>query len=473
MMLVNALSFCQKLEYIAPVLTKPGEGKINKNVSFVLTTDPRLNDTRDYANCIEIIDADEPWPPRWYLMDSAWKRPEKTDTIFPDVALFQDARFQSGHFTFYKNEDSEHLNRRLGTSEKYVICNDKLQPVDSVVKYDLPLNGHDLRINNKGEKLFLARLDTTLDLRKVSGNDGDSDVRVIVDVIEILDSNNNLVFRWNASDSLGNGAIFYPYGSLMSLSMARGHLDWSHGNTACWDFDGNILYSFRSVGIGKISREDGHVIWRMDRFNVPFHTPTDDIAFYLQHAFDKLKDYPDHTTYTLYSNGDFDFPRPSGLIISVSKKDSQISLVKKTIPDFNYFAHSAGNYEVQENGDYIFNYGAHAYASNVRNPFMEYSDKHEKVYAQYSFPGSLYSYEVHQLNEWKPPRPEVVLKNKELTAKGEMKEWTWYKLSGDDNTVVTKAGVGAVFKPTENGVYCVAGKYGIGYSVSRPFYFKQ
>jgi hypothetical protein len=31
------------------------------------------------------------------------------------------------------------------------------------------------------------------------------------------------------------------------------------------DEDGNILYSLKNIGIGKISRADGHIIWQVDR----------------------------------------------------------------------------------------------------------------------------------------------------------------------------------------------------------------
>ncbi|HSY76751.1 MAG TPA: hypothetical protein VK890_07840, partial [Bacteroidia bacterium] len=59
----------QGLEHLPPVLK--GEQAFNDTtVSFIWTAmdlrPSELNRPPKYFNCLQIVDADEPWPPRWY-----------------------------------------------------------------------------------------------------------------------------------------------------------------------------------------------------------------------------------------------------------------------------------------------------------------------------------------------------------------------------------------------------------------------
>jgi hypothetical protein len=50
-----------------------------------------------------------------------------------------------------------------------------------------------------------------------------------------------------------------------------------------------------------------------------------------------------------------------------------------------------------------------------------------------------------------------------------MNDFTWYRLAGNNNTIVDKVGNGNSFKYAAGGTFCVEAKYGIGYAVSKPF----
>ena len=246
---------CQGLEAIPPILiSEPNQDKISKEASFILTPNMKM----------EIVDADQPWPPRWFAAGKDYKKGAMNNDSL--LVTYIDARFQNGLVTFCKKgwggkaPSINDINHQV-----YLLCNDKLEPVDTFTGADLPVNSHDFKINSKGEKLVVARLDTLLNLSILTGHPQDTSIKSMIDIIEIIDAHNKLIFRWNPVSVLGVNSLFHPYGGLISPSAKIGFVDWSHANAVNWDFDGNIIYCFRHIGVGKISSKDGHVIWRIDR----------------------------------------------------------------------------------------------------------------------------------------------------------------------------------------------------------------
>ena len=465
-LLTACLGFSQGLEHVPPVLLGKTNHPIDTGVSFVLTPN----------NIIEIIDADQPWPPRWFVDGGQDLTKEQKDAGTIRKSNYRDARFQNGYFTYcqlraFKFMDLEEVQ------SAYIICNSKMETIDTVIGVDLPLNPHDFKINWRGERLYAAMLDTVLDISKMSGNPADTAMKAMVDVLEVLDSNDNLLFRWNPVSALGVEALYYPYGGLVSRLSKPGFLDWSHCNGVDWDFDGNILFCFRHIGVGKVSRKDGAVMWQVDRKNMPYMVGNDSLSFYLQHGFQKVSDNPLYNTYSLYSNGDSLHQPCYGLQFNVSKNDYHISGVPKKWPLQPVALAIEGNYDINVNGEYLMDYGIYAYVADSADnsgykPFFEYGIKSGQVFAQYKIPIDYSSYKVTQLEGCKPPRPKIGRKGAELKASGVMRQWVWYQLSGTDDTKAEKVGAGACYKPTRTGLYCVAGKYGIGWTVSKPFLFK-
>ena len=460
--LLQSLAFCQGLQNVPPVLIGSFHNKINTGASFLLTPNSKL----------QIADANQPWPPRWFV---GFDMPKSSSRELKDYKpyVFADyARVQNNFGTFYKRWPIENDTDTMPKTA-YIILNKKMEVVDSFNTDGMDFNFHDFRINEKGEKLICFRLDTLLNLSNLTANPEDTAVKTMIDIIEILDHTNKIIFRWNPVMALGINSLYYPYGLLPTQTSKAGYVDWSHANAFSWDFDGNILYCFRHIGIGKISAKDGHIIWRLDRNKMPYIFGTDTVAFYLQHAFEKVSDNPHYTTYSLYANGDSLHPYSFGMEFTVNKRDNAVHIVNKKSPDKLISSWSGGNYEVHENGDYVLNYGTFTTKDTAnKNVFFEYGNERTKSHAEYKLVKKGKSYEVQELNGWRPPRPVIVDHGNQLKAAGEMKEWTWYQLSGTDNTQVKKVGEGANFSPTTEGNYCVAGKYGIGYSVSLPFYYK-
>ena len=469
----------QELEKVPPVSTK--YKCRDTTTSFVLNTLDFHNFGNQgharYSNTIQIVDADAPWPPRWFsslaIFDNdSIKRADQSQSA-SRMNVMMDVRFQNGGLTFYKERSVIIRDNKEAEVAGYIICNSHLDPVDTLQsKGQLTVDCHDFRINEKKEKLILLKMDTVLDLRKISGKPQDSKVPATINIIQVRDSANKVLFSWNPVRVLGVNALYYPYKNTITYTASKKqNIDWSHGTSVSWDFDGDILYNFRFIGIGKISGKDGHVIWRMDRNNMPIIHQTDTLEFYSQHDFEKVSENNLYTTYSVFSNGEKD-KESFVLEFRVSKKNGEIQKLKKIKPEKKIFSSGWGNYEKDEMGNYLLNYGQYLKdTGNSRHIFMEYRNRNDGINSKYELPAGIFSYKVHFLKDNRPPRPEIIQANGMLTIKGDMKEWTWYRLSGAQNTEIEKVGEGSSYAPKNSGLYCVVGKYGIGYSASRVFEF--
>ena len=470
----NSKLFGQNLLQLPPVL-KAEKAYSDTSLSFIFTTTDlhhsEFKKPQKYANCLQVFDADVPWPPRWYYAipfnDSAGKK--------SGINTLGDARLQQGQFTFYRVKKGGDKNNPFANSiAGYVFCNKKMEAVDTLnsSKNNI-IDPHDLRVNDKGERMVMAYLDTVLDISQASGNPADTARSASVTLIEIFDATNHLVFRWNSATVLDANTMYYPDLKTHTY-FKQNNMDWSHGTAACWDGDGNILYSFRYIGIGKISRQDGHVMWRVDRRDMPVIRGSDTLEFYAQHDFEALGDTGAYSYYSLFSDGKQPDKLAYALTFKVNKQTNDITLVNKRMTAEPMITDGAGNYEMYGAGNYLLSYGQYPLKDSSENfhPFMELRHKNETIFAKYKLPALVFTYKVHPLSDARPPRPGITTNKKTLEATGDMSEWVWYRLTGVDNTIVQKVSEGYSFTPTEPGVYCVEGKYGIGWAVSKPFLFK-
>jgi len=474
-------------QYLPPVFSFQQNN--DSATSIILTTadvarfDGKAEE-KSYVNSVQIVDADQPWPPRWYT-----STPIYTDEMFNSVTkngeyrydMESDAKIINGYFSFYKILSKQ----KMGTGQliapefaAYILLNEKMEPVDTI-RSNLKRSNvffHDLRINDKGERMVDLKKDTYLDLRDYTDDPQDTAVHCNIDYIHILDSNNKTIFTWNPLHHI-NPDLFQYKETVKRKAFMANHSDmveWTRLTSALWDYDGNILYAMKGIGIGKVSRETGQVIWQVNYSDIPLVTPAKDtLEWYSPHDFNLLSHNATTATYSLYSNG-YENTKPAcGVIFEVEKKTNQFRLVKYVMPQTKYFANGQGNLEYFPNGDYAIGYGFFEKSdtgkvSNYRNT-LEYklNDGNKGVY---QLPQWIYTYKARLLRNWpRPPRPMILKKGDVLEASGGFKNYTWYKLSGNNLTTVTKVGTGITLKCEKRSIYCVEAKYGIGFSVSKIF----
>ena len=130
-------AFSQGLEKVAPVLLK--EGKPASGTSFLLTaTDfsffTQISDS--FENSIQIIDADQPWPPRWFSTTAV-----DTSLGLPYGALIPlNASYQNQQFSFFSIAKTPDKNNKAINRRGFLLCNAKLENTSFFYEADYNLD---------------------------------------------------------------------------------------------------------------------------------------------------------------------------------------------------------------------------------------------------------------------------------------------------------------------------------------------
>ena len=466
-------SDAQSLESIIPINCT--QNSLPDTASFILTaTDYHLwlNQPIRYASSIQIVDAGNTWPPRWFVTAPVDVNMREAGEMGLPITNASD---QNGEVIFANAIFKKYFNGNPGMQQAILMCNHQMELIDTFFKPGREIDGHDFAINENGEKLYFLSCDTFVDMRGFFGNNSDSMVSVRYESIEIADKKGKTIFRWNPIENFGIDGMYKPYIYERSVMNNQVNLGWSHGNSLCWDADGNILYSFKYIGVGKISRTDGHFMWRVDRNNQKPGADSDSLPIFLQHDLKVVKDLNGVNTYTVLSNGDSLHPHCTGYQFTVSGNmhDPHLRIVKSFTATGNIPETGAGNYDVEKNGNYLIHYGIYKGDTVNNHILFEYRDKDNRLLSQYSVMPYGFCYRVHKLDNWQPPRPVIKKKGGALIAANEGTNGAWYKLSGEGLKTVTVAGSGNKLSPVESGFYCLVVPYGIGYAVSTPFKYSK
>ena len=468
---------CQYLERISPVFLT--QGTLPDSVSFVLTaTDFNAFQGKkvDYPSSLQIIDGAQPWPPRWFATGPFGIDASET-SIEPLVKPLIDAAWQDGKMTVHSVLTKRDKDGQPHSREAIIILGQNMDMVDSFIYPEKGADTHDFRLKPNGEKMYFVRSDTVIDMRAAFKNPADSAVKVSYQDIKIVDARNNTIFLWNPLYHFRLTDMYLPYRYTPGMMNQEKTLDWSHGSSLCWDEDGNILYSYKHIGIGKISREDGHIIWHINRNHQRPNEGSDSIPIFMQHDFKSFKNNKGETIYTVLSNGDSSRALAAAYqftLHGLGQKSPPFKLVHKVepkpvVPNTG----AGGNYDVEANGDYLINYGAFTGDSTVNRLLFECRDSNDRIIAQFKVPPRIICYRVHKMNNGNISRPLINENHGSLTTDNERREHTWYRLTGADKTSATMVAKGIRFQPLESGVYCVTEAMGVGYAVSLPFIFNK
>lgn len=433
-----------------------------------------------YNQSLQIIDADEPWPPRWYTCP-----PYYTKEMFNQITAKKqyrydmtiDAKVESGYLSFYKILSQQNMGvGQLHAPDfaGYILLNSKYEAIDTVISKEPGFNMyfHDLRLGKGNERMVDMKKNIKLDLRKYANEERFKAVNCNVDYIQILDTNNNVVFSWDPLKNL-NPSVFRFKETLKGRAFASRHADlieWTRLTSALWDYDGNILYAMKEIGIGKISRLDGHIIWQINYSDLPIISENDTLDWVQPHDFNLLSETDSSVIYSLFSNGE-GLKKAKGVIFEMIKKTQKVKLVKYINPKTIFKCDGQGNLSYLTNGDYAIGYGFFETSDTISGyrSVLEYQ-KTNGSFGVYQLPQWNYTYKAHILTNWnKPPRPTILKTKDSLYVKEDTQDLTWYKLYGEGNMSIKKVGQGKSIKFEKNASYCVEKKYGIGYSVSKLF----
>ncbi len=214
-----------------------------------------------------------------------------------------------------------------------------------------PTDLHDIQILPNGHALLMSydRQPVRMDSIVPGGRPNAS---VIGLIIQEIDKKRRVVFQWRSWDYFAITDARSPLATLTGASV-----DYVHGNSVERDRDNNLLISCRHMNeITKISKRDGHIIWRMglNAANNEFTFVNDTRGFSHLHDVRVLK----NGHITLFDNGNFLNPQYSrALEYEVDQKRKVATLVweYRNAPDT--YGPFMGNVQRLESGGNMLGWG--------------------------------------------------------------------------------------------------------------------
>ncbi len=273
------------------------------------------------------------------------------------------------------------------SGNKFLLLDSTFTVTDSVaLKNGIVYDEHDFQVLPNGEFLMLGLETVTMDLSAYpwfnhNGSAGSSNAQVKCGVIQIQDSDKNVVFEWHCRD-------YFNFADVNELYLnSPVNVDWNHLNAVALDNDGNLLLSVRHFdGITKINRSTGAVMWRLGGKNNAFTFTDDPAPFRAQHDVRRIA----NGNITVYDNGHPELPLHPATAkeYQVDENGLTAKLVWSYINDSGAWSLALGNVQRASNGNTIVNYGLMSRGNTV---FTLLSPLNGKL-SELSFPDTLRAY---------------------------------------------------------------------------------
>ncbi len=423
------------------------------------------------TSTLQLVRASNPFPPLWFQMGN----PEADTGSFIGTTFLGDVRIQKDNkkLTFF----GSYPGKFFGATTLDI---QTLQPIDSLTKYSWPtkdnvimqLDSHDYQVDAEGNQLFANQVKQKVDARCLSGLEKDSVRYAVVNNIVILNAKDSVIFYWNPLEHMSVCEMNWAY---RNASLNYGDIiNWSHINSIRFANDGNILYSYRHIGVGKINRKTGDIIWKLGgKDTLNSISIADTSGYYLQHDFSQRTD----GLYSVFSNGDTAHPYLDGIVYKINEINKTATLVSRYRPKPEIYSLALGNYDY-ENGVSIINFGMYK-PENIEADKQQIGQilVGEKIAATLFSSGLNFPYQIHT-TKWSVAqlRPKIIFNKNKLFSNliTGLHDYVWYEIEG---TTAKPVGTGTAFLPPKSGNYVVEAQLGTGtyksYLVSDIFVFKK
>ena len=277
-------------------------------LSWILTAAGQYNNLSGRENHLpddfpvpEIVYSDNPAPGYFFLSPAGlWG-------FFPDATPYLVIMDNYGTPVYFSEQSSAAFDFKIqkdgsityayGTrGHWHHVLNDKLEFVKDLKVNGFPNDFHDLVVLDDSHYLMLANEYRIVDMDTVveGGHEG---VTVLGGVIQIQDSEDNVLFHWSTFDHF----LITDAADNVDLTDSNS-VDYVHINSIDMDSDSTIIMSSKNLNeVTKIRVSDGEIVWRMGGENNMFTFSNDTAVFSAQHDFRRLDD----GTYTLFDNNWF------------------------------------------------------------------------------------------------------------------------------------------------------------------------
>jgi hypothetical protein len=184
-----------------------------------------------------------------------------------DSSYALDFKPQAGFYTY----SDESANKSYSMDQRYFIILDSFEAVN------YQTDGHEFLLCKNGSYFVLGQKFDTVDLSTLVDN-GSENALVTSSVVQEFNPKKEKVFEWKASDYFQITDALHEY-------LQGNQIDFTHCNSIDVDSDSSIILSFRNLDeVTKISRKDGHIVWRFGGVNNEFKIINDSLRFSYQHA---------------------------------------------------------------------------------------------------------------------------------------------------------------------------------------------
>ena len=211
-----------------------------------------------------------------------------------------------------------------------------------------PPDIHDFQLRPDGRALLMIYDAQFVDMSQIVEG-GDPDAVVIGLVIQEVDADNNVLFQWRSWDHI-------PITDTTE-DLTRSEIDYVHGNSVDWDYDGNLIISSRYLDeVTKIDRDTGDVIWRLGGKGNQFTFIDSGEPFFDQHDARRLE----NGHLTLYDNRsapDSTYSRGVEYELDVEAMTARRVWEYRSTDDTASFA--MGNVQRLPNGNSVIGWGAY------------------------------------------------------------------------------------------------------------------
>ena len=253
----------------------------------------------------------------------------------------------NGGFLDFKPQPNNKYSFYDSRQGRYYIMDRFFNIIDTVVaKNGYSTNDHELFISRDNHYFIIADEIRTVNMSLlVSG--GNTNAQITGNIIQEIDSNNNLMFQWKALDHIP--ITDYP-GNLTAPSF-----ELTHTNALFLDSDTSIMMSNPSLNeITKISLNSGNIIWRLglNAKGNQFTFIGDTLGFIFQHYATRLS----NGNLTLFDNGLGRYARALEYEIDEVNKTARLVFQFRQTPDVT--GPSMGSVNRLPNGNTFIGWGS-------------------------------------------------------------------------------------------------------------------
>ncbi|MCI0450053.1 MAG: aryl-sulfate sulfotransferase [Chlorobi bacterium] len=242
---------------------------------------------------------------------------------------------------------------------------------------------HELRLLPNRHALLMSYDPQIVDMSQIVEG-GYPFATVIGLIIQEIDANKNVVFRWRSWDH-------FRITDATHEDLLDTVIDYAHGNAIELDNDGNLLISSRHMDeITKINRTTGEIIWRLGGKNNQFTFINDPIKFSYQHAIRRIS----NGNITLFDNGNYHTPPFSRAVeYRLDEGNRRATLVWEYRNNPSVYGLAMGFVQRLDNGNTLISWGS-------TNPTVTEVRPNKSKVLEISLPPGVFTYRAFKY-KWK------------------------------------------------------------------------